>query len=111
MEGLGNLAIRIGNQREGKMLAFLEFPLSLRGVTAYSENLKTVSMQRRKGITQGAGLLGATRCLGFRVEINQGDSLPVDVGKNNGLSVLVEGGHLRSRNSHSQRFGTCKKGK
>lgn len=111
MEGLGHLSIRVGDKREGELLIVAEFFLRLRRIAAHPEDLKTIAAQARVGIPEGTGLLGATGSRRLRVEVNERDSLPVDLGKGDLLAILILGGEERCRSTHGERLGMGEEGK
>ena len=100
MEGLGNLSIRVGDQRKGEMLVIPEGFLRLGLVAADPENLDTLTRKSGVGITQGAGLLGTSWRGGLRVEIDKGDALGIDIAEDDCLPVLIRCSNEWSGSTH-----------
>jgi len=91
-EGLGDLAVLVGDEREGKFVVGLEFLLCVGRVAAHAEDLQVFRLEGFEGVAQRAGLRGASRRVGFRVEKNQRRPLGVDFREIERLPVLIGGG-------------------
>ncbi len=92
-EGLGDLAIRIGDQRKREFVFFLKSLLRLGRVSAHAENLQVLALQRRERVPQRTGLRRAAGGVGFRVKIDECNATPVNLRKINTLSILIDGRH------------------
>src|SRR5687767_5571966 len=94
----------IGNQREWQGIFLLELFLRLRLVFTHAEHLQSLFLQRFPVVAQTASLLGASRRVGFWIEINQRRPLRVNILEIDRFAVLIRRGDLRRGCADGQRL-------
>lgn len=88
-EGVGDLAVRVGEQREVQAVPGDELLVALGGIKAHADHLDLLLLQVAHAVAQTARLLGAAGRLVLGIEVEQHDLLANVVGELPCLAVLI----------------------
>ncbi len=87
-ERIGNLAVRVREQREVQIVFLDELPVAFLVVETDTDDFDAVLLQIADGIAEAASLLGATRRVIFRIKVEDDDFLAAGVSEIPGFSFL-----------------------
>ena len=100
-EGVGELPFRIGQEWEGELIFFAEFPQRDQVVEAGSEDFHAFMEQGFVGVAEAAGLPSAAGGIGAGVEVEEG---PAFHRKGDERAGVVGDGEVRDRRAERQGY-------